>query len=166
MPTPVQQPTPARIKPYVRADRRAVFLARLAECGRVSVAAEKAAQDRPALYRERSRSPEFAALWEEALSLAMGMAEDELYRRAVEGWDEPVFQRGAMVGTIRKFSDSNLQFYLKAADPAKYREVRGSEGLSAPQAIESINRIYAAMYQEDTENAEATGKADGDDDGA
>lgn len=48
--------------------------------------------------------------------------EAELKRRAVDGWDEPVFNQGELVGTKRKYSDTCLVFMLKALAPEKYRE--------------------------------------------
>jgi hypothetical protein len=41
------------------------------------------------------------------------MLEAEARRRAVQGWDEPVFHQGRKVGTIRKYSDRMLEILLK-----------------------------------------------------
>lgn len=61
-----------------------------------------------------------------ALAVAKGIAcdriEAEIRRRAIEGVDEPVFQGGRLVGTVRKFSDTLLIFMAKGAMPEKYRE--------------------------------------------
>lgn len=48
--------------------------------------------------------------------------EAELKRRAVDGWEEPRFHEGELVGTVRKYSDTCLIFMLKALAPDKYRE--------------------------------------------
>jgi hypothetical protein len=48
--------------------------------------------------------------------------EREAIRRAVDGWDEPVYQGGILVGVKRKFSDSLLIFMLKGVRQEKYRE--------------------------------------------
>ena len=129
MVSPVPQATHTRKTPFVKAARREVFIARLSECGQVSVAARASGTDRSVLYKERKRNLEFAEQWTEALRIAITVAEDELYRRGVDGWEEPIYHQGKPVGIIRRFSDSNLQFFLKAADPAKYREnYRGTEG--------------------------------------
>lgn len=48
------------------------------------------------------------------------MAEDELFRRAVEGWEEAVYGQKGQLGTIKRFSDKLLEFYLKANRRAKY----------------------------------------------
>ena len=124
-----QQPPRTRGKAFVGEDRRRVFLARLAECGQVAPAARLSGSDRAAFYKERAVNVEFRAQWEEALAVALGLAEDELFRRGTDGWTEDVYYKGVVVGSIRKFSDSDLQFYLEAADPAKYRaSYRGTDG--------------------------------------
>ena len=50
--------------------------------------------------------------------------EHELYRRAQEGWDEPIFggrHKERIVGTVRRYSDRLLELRAKALLPA-YRE--------------------------------------------
>jgi hypothetical protein len=49
-------------------------------------------------------------------------AEDELYRRAVEGTLKPVFHKGIEVGHIRQYSDACLAMLLKAGNPDKYAD--------------------------------------------
>jgi hypothetical protein len=41
------------------------------------------------------------------------LLETEMRRRALVGWDEPVFHAGKVVGHVRKFSDALLIFALK-----------------------------------------------------
>ena len=47
--------------------------------------------------------------------------EREIVRRGVEGYEEPVFQGGKQVGTIRKFDSRMLELYLKRHLP-EYKE--------------------------------------------
>jgi hypothetical protein len=98
------------------------FLSALAEYGNVKEAARIAIMDRRQLYRKRKNDAAFAAAWEEAEALGVSAVEDEARRRAYEGWDEPVFHKGAVCGTVRKFSDTLLIVLLKAHRPEKYRE--------------------------------------------
>lgn len=105
-----------------KADWIEKFLTALAECGNVSRACKKAGIARQTAYRTRKEEPEFAALWDEAISVAVGLLEDEAWRRAREGVLEPEFYKGEKVGTVRKFSDTLLIFLLKAHRPALYRE--------------------------------------------
>jgi hypothetical protein len=57
-----------------------------------------------------------------AMELACDRIEAEIRRRAIEGVEEPVYQQGGMVGTVRRFSDTLLIFLAKGAMPQKYRE--------------------------------------------
>ena len=45
----------------------------------------------------------------------------ECDRRALEGWDEPVYRKGQVMGIVRKYSDVLLIFRMKKLDPS-YRE--------------------------------------------
>lgn len=67
-------------------------------------------------YQWRADHPDFAAAWEEAYSFGTSVFEDEARRRAVEGWNEPVFRGDGQVGEIRKFSDRLLEFMLVSRD--------------------------------------------------
>ena len=70
---------------------------------------------------------DYAAAFELAKGCALEVMEVEARRRAVAGWDEPVFQSGEHVGDKRKFSDVLLIFMLKAADPDKYADRHKTE---------------------------------------
>ena len=48
--------------------------------------------------------------------------ERALLKRGVEGWEEPVYHKGELSGTIRRYSDKCLEIGLKANQPKKYRD--------------------------------------------
>lgn len=97
-------------------------LAALALTGQVTKAADAAGVDRHTVANLRRASESFAAAYEQAKLDAAEMLEAEAVKRANEGWDEPVFYRGEVCGTVRKYSDTLLIFLLKGALPEKYRE--------------------------------------------
>lgn len=107
---------------YLTPEKKAQFLALLSEYGNVTRAAEEADLVRVYLYQARKNDPDFAAEWEEAARVGAARLEDEARKRAVEGWEEPVWHKGEMCGTVRKFSDTLLICLLKAHHPDKYRE--------------------------------------------
>src|SRR5690606_4631594 len=72
----------------------AEFLDRLSQNGNVTVSAETCNLARRTLYDLRSSDPEFAQAWDDAMVMAADYLEQEARRRAVEGWDEPVFYQG------------------------------------------------------------------------
>ena len=111
----------------VTPEKRAKFLSILAECGNVTRAAEESECGRIMLYKIKSQDEEFSAAWEEAAEIGAKRLEDEARRRAVEGWQEPVWYQGDQVGTVRKYSDTLLICLLKAHHPEKYADRQKSE---------------------------------------
>ena len=70
---------------------------------------------------ERKTDKEFDQACQEAIILFRESCEDELKKRAFDGVEEPVFYQGVETATQIRYSDSLLQFYMKANDP-KYKE--------------------------------------------
>lgn len=58
--------------------------------------------------RHLKSDPVFAAAYQEIYDIGGDIIEAEMFRRAIEGVKEPVFQGGKKVGTITKYSDSLL----------------------------------------------------------
>lgn len=112
--------------------RKRIFLAELARHGiqyRAARAASPRASSRYGAIQtfvdERNRDPEFAAQWEEAMETAKAGIEHEIYRRAQEGVEEPIYAgryKEKIVGTRKNYSDALLMFRAKALLPA-YREI-------------------------------------------
>lgn len=141
----------------VTPEKRAKFLSILAECGNVTRAAEESECGRIMLYKIKSQDEEFSAAWEEAADIGAKRLEDEARRRAVEGWQEPVWYQGDQVGTVRKYSDTLLICLLKAHHPEKYADrqkndttVRGELGVSLDILSPALNsRIAHLLDPED-----------------
>lgn len=91
-------------------------------CGRVDKACQSANVDRSTFYDWLKADPDYKAAFEAAQERTTRMLEDEAFRRAFDGVDEPVFHQGQECGKIRRYSDTLLIFLLKAQNPAKYRE--------------------------------------------
>lgn len=109
--------------------KKRACLTALAETGNVTEATRAAGVHRRTHYDwldPKKSGQEAAAIYAEAVEDAMEAAADRLereaFRRAVEGVDEPVYQGGELVGTVRKYSDTLLIFLLKGARPEKFRE--------------------------------------------
>lgn len=104
------------------------FLAHFALTGNQTASAAAVGIDRGTAARFRERDEAFAAACAEALEEASDHLEVEARRRAVDGWDEPVYGSGGKgegtveVGAIRKYDSTLLIFLLKGARPEKYRE--------------------------------------------
>lgn len=110
---------------------KARFLKEFAQNGNVSVSCRAAKVGRRTIYDWLEVDPTFKGLYEEAHDEALDALEEEARRRAVDGVNEPVYQGGEKVGTVRKFSDALLILLLKGKRPDTFRErheVTGKNG--------------------------------------
>lgn len=121
---------------------RESFLETLRQTGNVGVAAEIINVYRTTPYQWKKKDPAFAKRWEEALDAAADVAEAEVRRRAVEGWDEPVFYKGEVVGYTKKYSDRMLELHIKALKPEKYRDKQVGDGAILIQ-INGVDELKA-----------------------
>lgn len=109
------------------------FLAALALCGNMSEAARISKIPREYIYKVLGKDMEFKQQVDDAMEQSFDLMEKEARRRAVEGYEEAVYQGGQQVGSLRRFSDTLLIFLMKGARPRKYRdnfshEVSGPHG--------------------------------------
>jgi hypothetical protein len=103
----------------------------------VSRACEVVGISRQTAYAERQRNEEFAVAWADAEERVVETMEREAYRRAVEGVEEPLVSAGKHVTNVTKYSDSLLQFLLKARRPERYREnVKVEHGGAVTQRVQ------------------------------
>lgn len=145
-----------------REQKQAAFLAAYSELGNVSAAALVSEVHISTHYKWMHEDPEYPAKFEEAKKIAIDKLEAEARRRAVEGVEEPVYQGGKKVGTIRRYSDTLLIFLLKGALPHKYKErysteitgreggpieVKRYDGLSDDQLNDLIVKKLAALKE-------------------
>lgn len=143
--------------------RKKAFLAELSRHGSVVRAARAASPRASGRYGakqtfrdERERDPVFAAQWDEAMEAAKADIEHEIYRRAQEGWDEPIFggrHREQIVGTVRRYSDRLLELRAKALLPA-YRETsavsvngRVTHGLDAGVLGDAVAKVAVQLAE-------------------
>jgi hypothetical protein len=106
--TPVRQ---AYVKRSAAADT--AFFDALSLGYSVRDAAQAANYTRQVVYEWRANDPAFMARWKLSKGLALETVEEELMRRIFDGTEEPVFQKGVLVGHRRKFSDRLLIDWLK-----------------------------------------------------
>lgn len=102
--------------------RKVAFLAAYAELGNVRDAAEIAGVSRRIHYAWLDGDGDYAAAFEDAREAAADVLERSALERAVAGIDEPVFYKGEVVGSIKRYSDSLLMFLLRGVRPEKFRE--------------------------------------------
>jgi hypothetical protein len=93
----------------------------LAKTGVIAVAAREAEINYTTATRLRKTNPEFAKKVQEAIDHATDLLEEEVRRRAQDGYQEPVFQKGEQVGEVTKYSDSLATFLLRSR-AARFRQ--------------------------------------------
>lgn len=104
--------------------------------------------DRSTPYKWKTRYPEFAEKWREAYEQNIDDLEAGALRRAIEGWDEPVFHDGEQCGVKRKFSTALTIFMLKANRKDKYFL---EKQVAEMEAAEQLRRLREASTQLDME---------------
>jgi len=111
-------------KPTVRFTdvRKLIYLDNLAITGVQQTSAQRAGVSAESLRHHRKNDPQFHEAETGVLMVFAESLEVEAHRRAVEGVDRPIYQRGELVGTEKVYSDQLLAMLLKANKPDKYRE--------------------------------------------
>lgn len=101
-------------------EEKAVFLDTLRVVPIPAVASRKIGRSLQTMCSLRDRNPDFAEQWSWAVKEGNDMAKAEVWRRAFEGTEEPVFQQGIKVGTVRKYSDKLAEMLMAGAFPETY----------------------------------------------
>lgn len=145
---------PVRRRP--RADgwseaKQRAFIEVLADTGVVDEAADHVGMSVQSCYRLR-RAPgaeAFAAAWNAAIQQAALRLVDLAFDRAINGSDEPVFNRdGRRVGRRLKPSDRMLMFLMRAHMPERYRHAHQSvrmPGEAPPPPVVPLAEAIAVL---------------------
>lgn len=141
---------------------KAAFLRCLRQCGQPTRSAMEAGIDRPSAYRARKADPAFREAWDEALRAwtaeSIERASAAVYRRGVDGYEEPVYQMGRQVGTRQRY-DTRAALAWLAAHSARWQPTRrvqhsgsvalvpqaAQERLSDPTVLLAVCQLDAAL---------------------
>jgi len=127
-----QGETPRPARQGLTAERRELFLAKLAASANVAAAARAAGVAESSVYRSRRRSARFRQQWADALEEGYNRLELMLLERAMNGTRRRVFHGGKAVGSIREYSDGQAISLLKA----HWDAVRGGQARPADQSAD------------------------------
>lgn len=121
--------------------KQRAFLAAYKTLGIVSQACRAAECSRTQVY-EWLKDRDFKRQMDAAREEACDTLESEAMRRAVQGYEQPVFHKGEQCGVVRKYSDRLLMFLLKNARPFKFSDrpdpnYRNSTGTLAEEPQDS-----------------------------
>ena len=98
------------------------LLEQLSRTGNLSASAASVGVTRFAVYKAIERDQDFGERIALAREKACNVLENEMYRRGVEGYDEPIFYQGEEVGSVRRYSDKLLQLLARANMGDRYSE--------------------------------------------
>lgn len=142
MPRPTsQQPPPSGRLTTAR--RKSLALDLLSRGHTLARVREALGINRVTVYRWRQDDPSFAQAYSDAMEAGTDLIEQEARRRAVEGYDRPIFQRGALVGLERVYSDVLLMLLLRGRRPEVFRD-----GASKTESATSIT-IHGGLPDDD-----------------
>jgi hypothetical protein len=107
----------ATTKKRSQKERQKLFLAEFAQNANILLSAQKAGVNRCTVYKWLEHCPDFSFAFNQAKEDANDMLRAEVYRRAIEGVPEKVWQLGKYCGETTKYSDTLLIFLCKARMP-------------------------------------------------
>ena len=100
----------------------------LRKTGLEALSAEAAGVTMSVLRKEYEDDPAFQEEAEDMIALRCDEFEQEAIRRAVDGYEDPVYHKGEVVGHTRRYSDSLLSKVLTARKPKVYGEKKQITG--------------------------------------
>lgn len=124
---------------------RDAFLAALAKDRCVVKACRAAGVGRATAYRHRETNPDFATRWDEVVADNVDELEGSVMSRAIDGWLEPVYVGGKMIGATRKY-DNTLAWRLLAA---RKRAIYGAQVATNETADVLAQKIRDAQAHRD-----------------
>jgi hypothetical protein len=128
------------VHPEIQDLKKRAFVLAFARTGNKAQAARVAGIHPDTPYSRQWRSDAvLQAAVEQAKEAAADPIEAEAYRRAVEGWEEPVgWYQGRPGGMVRKYSDVLAIFLLKGLRPDRYKERVEMRGALANLDLNSL----------------------------
>jgi len=96
-------------------DWKPAFLAALRSMPVVATACEIVGIERSTAYRAKDGDEDFAAAWDDAMEHGIDKAEQEAFRRAVVGFEEPVIDKGRLAYRYERYGGKG--FHVHAPSP-------------------------------------------------
>ncbi|HEX9445702.1 MAG TPA: hypothetical protein VGA73_16380 [Candidatus Binatia bacterium] len=100
--------------------KQRAFLAGYVRSCRTLTASELSGVSRQAHYDWLKRDPLYREIFERARMIVADAVEEEVWRRAYEGYETPIVYRGEITGHYKTYSDALAMFMLKSLRPEVY----------------------------------------------
>lgn len=114
-----------------------VFLAALSDMPIIAHACKAAGVNRSTAWRAKETDECFAADWADAMETGIDKAEQEAFRRGVEGYTEPVIDKGRLAHVYERAVDS--------AGVESYRVALGPDGQPIPLTVRKHSDAMLAL---------------------
>lgn len=111
------------------ADRKARFLGLIRLTGQLQRSAKESGISPFTVKSHLKDDPDFKDAYDEAYGDFKELIETEIMRRAIMGWEEPVYQQGMLAGTVRKYDSRLLELLVKRHIPAYKEKYLATDGL-------------------------------------
>lgn len=108
--------------------------------GQVQKSCNLAGIDTRVHYAWLKEDPVYAEAYAMAKARAIDVIDQEIIRRGVKGWKEPMFYQGKVVGYVRKYSDNLLMFRAKFLNPAYRDNHTGFTAFAGPGG--NVNLVF------------------------
>ena len=103
----------------------------------VGKAAEAAGIDRNYHYYWLKSDESYRPAFEQARQMAGDIAEDEIRRRGIEGFDHPIIHGGKITGSYKAYSDKSSDVLLEGTQ-ASYRDNQAGISFQGPTQINVV----------------------------
>jgi hypothetical protein len=134
-------------KPRALHDWKPIFLAALADVPIVSNAARLARIDYRQVWRVRQDDPDFAQAWDDALEQGIDKAEQEAYRRAVTGFEEPVIDKGRLAYRYERYTVKHRHAETgEEVEEERWRIALDEHGQPIPLTVRKHSDAMLALY--------------------
>lgn len=110
-------------------ERGIAFCAAIAETANIGRACKAVGIGRTTAYDWRDADPDFAAMWDRAMTIGVTALEDEAKRRAFEGTEEPIIHQGQIQYEVReKLTKGGRPIIDRVTKQPKMEVVRNEDG--------------------------------------
>lgn len=135
----------ANLSEQGRAEAKAQFLEVYARTGLIREARQVVGVGHETVRRWRESDSDFAQLMKDARETFNDGIRAEIYRRALIGWDEPVYKNGEQIGSVHRYSDRLLALLARRIPelrPQKSVDLH-MDNQAMPVSITGIQAIIA-----------------------
>jgi len=148
------------------AKMKKAFLRMYEATGRISESAHNLGFTHNTIGAHRKEDEEFDAAVRAAYARFQDLLEKEAYDRAVEGWKEPVYFQGKVVGHVLKKSDNILQSMLKRHIPAYKEKIQADVNITGGVlVVPGVAKTGEEWEQQFRDDAPKEGDDSGNDSG-